>query len=209
MSLFFFPRSIKFEELFLEQNREVTAAARSLAEAFARPEDLSTRCREVIEGEKRVEQLTLRIANELARTFITKLDREDIHELNQAQEELANALRAVVTRAGLYNLSPLQPAAREIAADISCLAVMLSERLTKFFERKMPASERPTWQPIVESAENLLLVGIGELMETPLSSFKGLSAIVKWTQIYDRLEKCLAAAKRLAIFIDGAALKYF
>jgi len=60
------------------------------------------KCEKIKQLEIQGNLISREISTELSQTFITPLDREDIHAFNMAQEDLLNAIRAISSRIGLY-----------------------------------------------------------------------------------------------------------
>ena len=116
MSFSLFPKSPKFFDLFREQNRIIVNAAtvlHKMAQEFVNCED---QCQVInmLEGEGDVINRTIR--RELSTSFITPIDREDIHEINSSQETILNHIQAVSNRIGVYEVSRVRfPAERMIA----------------------------------------------------------------------------------------------
>ena len=82
MGFSLFPRSAKFYDLFKEQHRKVAKAAGVLDDLFTSFEDVEERCKRITIIESEGNAISRRIAKELSLTFITPIDREDIHEIN-------------------------------------------------------------------------------------------------------------------------------
>ncbi len=53
----------------------------------------------------------------------------------------------------------------------------------------------------------LLLSGLGELYDKPSPEPVDVVDIIKWTQVYDRIDKAFNRAWQLAKAIEGIALK--
>jgi uncharacterized protein Yka (UPF0111/DUF47 family) len=53
----------------------------------------------------------------------------------------------------------------------------------------------------------LLLSGLGELYDSPNTSSAELMEIIKWTHVYDRIDKAFNRTWQLAKAIEGIVLK--
>jgi len=78
MAFNFFPRDVKFFDLFRRQNDILFASSRQLLDLFENPDDLSGRCRAMIANELAANEVAGEILKSLALTLITPIDREDI-----------------------------------------------------------------------------------------------------------------------------------
>jgi uncharacterized protein Yka (UPF0111/DUF47 family) len=58
-----------------------------------------------------------------------------------------------------------------------------------------------------KECEMLLLSGLGELYDDPNLSPAEMMEIIKWTHVYDRIDKAFNRAWQLAKAIEGVVLK--
>src|SRR5512143_3493152 len=115
MSFSLFPKSPKFFELFREQNRIIVHAATVLHKIAEEFNELEERCQVINRLEAEGDVINRTILRNLSTTFITPIDREDIHEINSSQEAILNHIQAVSNRLGVYGLSAMRfPAKRMI-----------------------------------------------------------------------------------------------
>jgi uncharacterized protein Yka (UPF0111/DUF47 family) len=202
-----FPKPPKFFELFEEQNRHLIEAAALLSAVFQDFTDAATKCRRIAEIESEGDRLSITISRQLALTFITPIDREDIYGINMAQEAVLNAIRAISTRVGLYGFTSLPAAARDLAANLKGL-VGESRTMLERLRRRQEVDESTTRVGVLKTESDLLLlVALGELYESKAPKPEELLNVVKLSQIYDRLEAALSSAAFLANVIEGVVLK--
>ncbi len=99
------PREEEFFDLFVavaDRNRE---AAHHLRELFAAPPERRTPHVEAIKRlEHEADQVTHEVVNRLDRTFITPLDREDIHQLASNLDDVMDAMDGTARRAQIYRV---------------------------------------------------------------------------------------------------------
>src|SRR5436190_14494447 len=74
---------------------------------------------EIKEVEHKCDFLTHGIIQRLNRTFVTPLDREDIHELARSLDDVMDAIDASATLVRLYRLETVRYGARELARVIT------------------------------------------------------------------------------------------
>jgi len=206
MAFNFFPRTVKFHDLFQEQNAKLTAAGALLREIFHHFHNISDRCAGINRLEAEGNRISREVARQLSLTFITPLDREDIHQINVAQEEVLNLIKAVSTRIGLYHFDAIRPAATELVDNLKLILEETGQMLQCLSRRKEVEQQAERVKHLKEESDNLLLVALGELFEEKGSGQDALE-VAKWTQIYDRIEQAIARAENLACVIEGVALK--
>src|SRR4029450_12563168 len=117
--LSFIPREEKFYSDFQALADELQRGARLLEEMLAPPKPLWGKADEIKEVEHKCDFLTHGIIQRLNRTFVTPLDREDIHELARSLDDVMDAIDASATLIRLYRLDSVRFGARELARIIT------------------------------------------------------------------------------------------
>ncbi len=207
MSFSLFPKSPKFFELFREQNRIIVNAATVLdkvAQEFANCENL---CQEINKLEAEGDVINRTIRRELSTTFITPIDREDIHEINSSQETILNHIQAVSNRIGVYGFSRMQFPARKMISDVKGMVTGIGVMLGKLGSGKEVSDTVKQVKQLKKECEMLLLSGLGELYDNPSPGPAEVVDIIKWAQVYDRIDKLFNRTWQLTKSIEGIVLK--
>lgn len=207
MSFSLFPKSPKFFELFREQNRIIVNAATVLdkvAQEFANCEYL---CQEINKLEAEGDVINRTIRRELSTTFITPIDREDIHEINSSQETILNHIQAVSNRIGVYGFSRMQFPARKMISDVKGMVTGIGVMLGNLGSGKDVSDTVRQVKQLKKECEMLLLSGLGELYDNPSPGPADVVDIIKWTQVYDRIDKLFNRTWQLTKSIEGIVLK--
>jgi uncharacterized protein len=207
MSFSLFPKSPKFFELFREQNRIIVDAAtvlHQIAEEFVECED---QCQVINRLEAEGDVLNRTIARELSTSFITPIDREDIHEINSSQETILNHIQAVSNRIGVYGLSRMRFPAKRMISDIKEMVTGIGVMLGMLGRGHEVSQTVAQIKQLKKECEMLLMSGLGELYDNPSPAPEDVLDIIKWTHIYDRIDKAFNRAWQLAKAIEGIVLK--
>lgn len=205
-----FPKEVKFFELFKDQNRKLIKAVTILDELFHSLEDMEDRCTRINIIEAEANTISRTISTELSSTFITPLDREDIHQINITQEALINIVKATATRIGLLECGDVLYPSRRL---VRSLKVMIEEAglvLDKLSRNKDAREHVEIIKSHKYECEMLLLVGLGELYDTKdqVPGGQQLMHIIKWNHIYGRIEQAVDRAERLSDVLEGVLLKH-
>jgi uncharacterized protein Yka (UPF0111/DUF47 family) len=207
MSISFFPRIVKFFELFEKQSSLVKEAAVVLDSIFKDFRDVAAKCDRIYQLETEGDALAREISAQLSLTFITPLDREDIHAINMAQEDVLNMIRAIASRIGLYQFDRLEPAAVDLVENLRTVVEETENMLSKLSNKKEVEAHSKTVNKIKNESELHLLLALGVLYESDPAETGRLLHVIKWTQIYDRIEQALDKAEVLANVIEGVSIK--
>ncbi|MFP5222114.1 MAG: DUF47 domain-containing protein [Acidobacteriota bacterium] len=210
MGFSLFPKEVKFFELFKDQNRKLIKAVTILDELFHSLEDMEDRCTRINIIEAEANTISRTISTELSSTFITPLDREDIHQINITQEALINIVKATATRIGLLECGDVLYPSRRL---VRSLKVMIEEAglvLDKLSKNKDAREHVEVIKSHKYECEMLLLVGLGELYDTKdqVPGGQQLMHIIKWNHIYGRIEQAVDRAERLSDVLEGVLLKH-
>src|SRR5438105_14852126 len=98
---------------------ELLRGSRLLEEMLAAEHPLWDKADEIKEVEHKCDFLTHEIINRLNRTFVTPIDREDIHALARSLDDVMDAIDASASLVRLYRLDRVRYGARELAHIIS------------------------------------------------------------------------------------------
>lgn len=207
MSFSLFPKSPKFFQLFLEQNRIIVDAATVLHQIAEEFLDCEDQCQVINRLEAEGDVLNRTIARELSTTFITPIDREDIHEINSSQETILNHIQAVSNRIGVYGLARMRFPAKKMISNIKEMVTGIGRMLTMLSHGQEVTPTVAQVKQLKKECEMLLLSGLGELYEYPSPGPEDVLDIIKWTHVYDRIDKAFNRAWQLAKAIEGIVLK--
>lgn len=207
MSFSLFPKSPKFFELFREQNRIIVDAAKVLKKLAEEFSDLEERCQIINRLEAEGDVISRTILHELSTTFITPIDREDIHEINSSQEAILNHIQSVSNRIGVYGLSYMRFPAKRMISDIEEMVTGIGVMLGKLGSGKEVTETVAQVKQSKKECEMLLLTGLGELYDNPSPEPAEVLEIIKWTHVYDRIDKAFNKAWQLTKSIEGIILK--
>jgi hypothetical protein len=198
------PREEKFYADFNALADQLKAGARLLEEMFApdRPVwDVADRIKEV---EHTCDALTHQIIQRLHRTFVTPLDREDIHALARSLDDVIDAIDASATLVRLYRLDRVRYGARELAKIISestdavRLAVGTMEQQTGLMTH---AIEIHRLENDADRVHQESVMQLFDEIHDPI-------AVMKWKETLDFLEQATDRCEDVANVLEGVMVKH-
>src|SRR5207342_1690381 len=119
---------------------ELKRGARLLEEMLAPERPIWDKADEIKEIEHKCDFLTHEIIQRLHRTFVTPLDREDIHTLARTLDDVMDAIDACATIVRLYQITRVRNDARELGRIIMASAEQVVLAL-KALERRKGVAE--------------------------------------------------------------------
>jgi uncharacterized protein len=207
MSFRLFPKAPKFFEFFREQNRIIVEAATVLNTIVLDYGDCDVRCQMINRLEAEGDALNRTISQLLSTTFITPIDREDIHLINSSQETILNHIQAISNRIGVYEFTRMRFPAQRMVSNVKDMVTAIGVLLGMLENKGEVAESVGKVKHQKKECEMLLLSGLGELYDSPNTSPAELMEIIKWTHVYDRIDKAFNRAWQLAKAIEGIVLK--
>ena len=207
MSFRLFPKAPKFFGFFRDQNRIIVEAATVLNTILLDFGDCDVRCQMINRLEADGDALNRTISQLLSTTFITPIDREDIHLINSSQETILNHIQAISNRIGVYEFTRMRFPAQRMVSNLKDMVTAIGVLLGMLENKGEVADYVGQVKHQKKECEMLLLSGLGELYDSPNTSSAELMEIIKWTHVYDRIDKAFNRAWQLAKAIEGVVLK--
>jgi predicted phosphate transport protein (TIGR00153 family) len=204
MSFRLIPREEKFYDDFIALAEQLVVGASHLGRMLS----TDTPQWEVAADIQRVEQGCDTIAHEifqrLNRTFVTPIDREDIHALAKSLDDVMDAIDAAATAIGRYRVSPVRFGARELARTISESASQLKKALQ--------ALERKTGVHVANVEVNRLENEADRIHDQALRRLfdeeKDPITVIKWKEVLDFLEEATDRCEDVADVLEGVVVKH-
>src|SRR3954470_7410297 len=109
------PKEERFYDDFTAMAEQIRVGAELLDQMLQPDRPIWDKADEIKEVEHKCDFLTHEIIQRLNRTFVTPLDREDIHTLARTLDDVMDAIDASATIVRLYHIESVRPGARELA----------------------------------------------------------------------------------------------
>jgi uncharacterized protein len=197
-----------FFDLF-EQHADRTREAASLLAAMLRggATDPARQAERVKKAEHEGDEITHTVIERLHQTFITPIDRGDIHQLISRMDDVLDLIEASSERIWLYEIKKMEPDAVALA-DVLEKAV---EEMGAAIRGLRDLKDRPRLLAHCTEVNRLENEGDALLRRAVAHLFKeGADPIhvIKWKEIYDYLENAIDRCEDVANVIEGVALEY-
>jgi hypothetical protein len=207
MGFSFFPKTPKFFDLFIKQNEFIQQASISLLSLFSDFTGIAEKCFIIANLESQGNEISDEITKQLSLSFITPIDREDIHAINISQENLLNSIKAISSRVSLYQSDGINRTSIDLIENLKEIINETTDMFAKIQMKKAADEHHTKIKNIKYQSDLLLLVALGELYETEIKLPVQITYILIWTQIYDRIEQAISAAEILCHVLEGVSLK--
>jgi uncharacterized protein len=199
------PREEAFFDLFKN-------AAHNMIEGSRLLKDMMDDFRNPIEKAKRIKDvehigdgITHEIARKLNLTFITPIDREDIHDLASALDDILDVVEAIADRFVLYKVAaPSEPAIRlanvlyQASVEVGATVDLLGKSHPAVTECSVRVNS------LENDADRISRDAISSLFEKETDPI----AVIKWKEIYENFEAGTDRCEDVANILERIALKH-
>ena len=178
------PRDQKFYEIFQLQAENIHDASQKLAALLETYEDVEKRVTEIKFLEHKGDQLIHSLVLKLSRTFITPFDREDIHALGSALDDVLDLIDGVAGRLITYKVAAVTPGARQLSRVILHGTEILLRAVSELQKPVNILEYCQQLQQLEEDADHIKGECVARLFENATDPIE----VIKWKEIYEVLE---------------------
>jgi len=200
------PREDNFFELFEAAAANAHKAANELVELLEKFDDVTARAKRIKDLEHAGDKITHDAIERLNKTFITPMDREDIHELVVRVDDIVDLIDTAVNRMMLYKIGKPTRDAVELAGCIKHSTQLIVDvmPLLRDMKNSRAISEKciaiQTQENEADRINHHAIAALFENRPDPLE-------VIKWKDIYEELESATDRCEDVANVLDSIVLK--
>jgi predicted phosphate transport protein (TIGR00153 family) len=196
------PREIQFFDYFEQQAALVTKACEAFMELTRDGnDDYAAQVERIKHIEHEADEVTHRCMDDLNKTFITPMDRSDIHALIKRMDDVVDSVDAVTSRMALYRVRVMRDEARKLA-EVLFRASRDIEAAVHGLRNLKNAREINDRLIAIHASENegdtILRAALTRLFDDETDAI----LIIKWKEIFERLEKATDRCEGIANTIE-------
>jgi predicted phosphate transport protein (TIGR00153 family) len=198
------PREVRFFDLFDRQSEHIIKAAGVLHELVHNFADARAKAHAIKEIEHQGDQITHEIVKRLNTTFITPIDREDVHALATRLDDVLDYIEAAAERLVVYRIKEPTSACRAMA-EVIVQQTHSMDRAIKCLRTMDPSFHEHAVEVnrLENTADALLRDSLAALFEEQGDPIE----VIKWKEIYETMEIVTDRCEDVANVIEGIILK--
>jgi predicted phosphate transport protein (TIGR00153 family) len=198
------PRAEHFFDDFVSQSEQILTGARTLKQMIATdPPDMS-KAEAIKDIEHICDARTRSIIDRLNRTFVTPLDREDIHSLAISLDDVMDAIDAAAAVMRLYKITAVRHGARHLADIIVDSVDRITAALSALEKRKGVIELAARVNELEREADRVHQDAIVMLFDQERDPI----AVIKWKEIFDFLEAATDRCEDVGNLLEGVVVKH-
>jgi predicted phosphate transport protein (TIGR00153 family) len=200
------PREGRFFDLFNAHAERIIEGSRELAAMIGTFSELEAHAQRIDGAERAADKITHECITLLHKSFITPFDRDQIHALITAMDDILDLIQDVAESVALYDLRTVTPEAKQLAeiCQMSCERVRTAVSLLTNVKRADAILKCCEEIDRLESdADRVMRAALSKLFRDE----NDLKQVMKLRVIYDLLESITDRCEDVANVVEGIVLE--
>jgi len=199
------PRETNFFEYFERHSEKTIEACSLLLDLFSNGKDFETHADRIKAVEEEADVITHSCIEAIHKTFITPIDRSDIHVIIKRMDDIIDCVNAASSRMVLYEIRGVRQEAVELAEILVTASTEIGKALRSLRNIKNAAAIQESCVRVhylEDRGDALLKAGIVRLFRE-----RDPILVIKWKEIYERLEKATDRCDSVANILEKIVIE--
>jgi len=197
------PRDEGFFDLFNQLAGHLTTSARLLTDLFASTGRRAELVKAVKDVEHQADELMASLNVRLDRSFITPIDREDIHLLASRLDDVIDLVDGTARRADMLHIGESRQPARDLATILLQATGEIALAVKEMRRPPVVAKRAMEIKRLEEQADHIYHEAVGELFANATDAIE----VMRWKEMYDTLERTIDACQYVGTVLQSISLK--
>ena len=197
------PRDEEFFSMFAGLASRVTSSARLLHTLFSQPDRLAEHVAAIKAIEHEADVLTHDVIERINKSFVTPIDREDIHILASRLDDVIDLIDGTARRALMFRISNVSEYALKLTIVLIKAAEAIEGAVTNVKRPKVVVEQSVKVKRLEEEGDALYHQAVGDLFVGDPDALN----VIKWKELYDTIERALDQCEDVANTLQAISLK--
>ena len=197
----------RFFDYFIETSEIICKAASLLNDLTNNYVNVNEKIKSIEDAEHACDTIVHKILNELNKSFITPIDREDIYLIARELDNITDDIEAAAQRFSMFNVKEVRPE----AIVLSNLIVNATNELKNvIIEMKSMKKSKNLNDKIIQvnNIEDEADTAFRDAMTNLFLVEQDAIEVIKWKEIIDFFENTIDACEDVANIIEGVVMKH-
>jgi uncharacterized protein len=199
------PRDEKFYDMFGEIATRLVSSASLLNKLFTDPARIGEYCSQIKNIEHEADRITHDVIQRIDRSFVTPIDREDIHTLASKLDNVIDLIDGTARRATMFRVTATREHAKRLSEVLVRAGQALQALVSGMKQTRIVTERSAEVKRLEEEGDAIYHEAVGELFAGGMDPLD----VLKWKEIYDTLERALDECEDVANAVGSIALKNF
>ena len=201
------PQETSFFDFFEQHSKLSIEACKELHAIASNPSELISRVNRIKEIEHIADDITHRCIDALHRTFITPIDRADIHRLMKRLDDIIDSVDSVASRMMLYELSDMRSEMTQFTGVLVSASIAIDGAIRNLRNLNKGGAAIEECCLAIYEAENqgdqILRTALVRLFKEEREPV----LVIKWKEVFERLEKATDRCEEVANIVQGVVIE--
>ena len=197
------PRDAEFYDLFAQVASRLTGSATLLHELFKDPSKIEQHVSAIKTLEHEADNLTHDTIDRIDRTFVTPFDREDIHALAGHLDEVVDLIDGCARRASIFHIKESKKHGVILSEILLRATQSIEDTVKKMKNPKAVSAANRTLKMLEEEGDAMY----HEAVELLFSSTTDAIEVMKWKELYDKIEDAIDQCEDVGNTLQSIVLK--
>jgi len=203
LSQVFAPRDREYFDLFEKAGANILRAADLLDQMMRGYPDTANLARDILICEQEGDRITHDTIRRLNHTFVTPIDREDIYELVSALDDVVDYTEEVADYLGLYKIEAPMEQAQRLTHILLQAARELAEAIPLLRGFKDLSKHTVEVNRLENDGDRVSREAMASLFDNGIDPM----VVIRWKDIFERLESAIDATETVANILEGVVIK--
>jgi len=201
------PRETSFFDFFEQHAALTVEGSREFLSLVSTGANVGAKAKRIKEIEHETDVITHNCVEALHKTFITPIERDDIHRLITRMDDIMDFVEAAAERISLYEIRVMTPEVKDLA-DVLVRAAEEVEKALRGLRDMRNAKDVVKRCIDINRLENeadaILRIAVARLFREE----RDPNTVIKWKEIYENLESAADRCEDVANIIEGVVLEH-
>jgi uncharacterized protein len=197
------PRDEQFFDLFNQLAVHLKTAAVLLNRLFAEPQNTTELVRQIKDIEHQADVLTLNINTRIDKSFITPIDREDIHQLASRLDDVIDRLDGTARRVVMLHINEVREPAKQMAQVIVRAADHIATAVLSIKSPALVSAQAAEIKRLEEEGDAIYHDAVGALFAGTPDPIE----VIRWKEVYETLEIAIDLCMGVANAAQSISIK--
>jgi uncharacterized protein Yka (UPF0111/DUF47 family) len=198
------PRDEKYFDRFTEMARRIHESAQILQTFFDNQAPVAAVADKIKRLEHDCDEISHEILRGIDRTFITPIDREDIHRLAVRLDDVIDLIDGCVRRLVLFNITEPTAVSRRLSEIIVHTTQEMVEAVADLKKQKGVIQHCIRIKELENEGDVAYHEAVASLFRERLDPLE----VIKWKDVYENMEGCIDKCEAVAHVLESVVLKH-
>ncbi|MCW3031827.1 MAG: uncharacterized protein QOK19_1785 [Solirubrobacteraceae bacterium] len=193
----------EFFDLFDEAGRNIARAGQLLEEMLAGYPESASLASAIRDCEHEGDRITHDVIQRLNQTFVTPIEREDILQLASTLDDIVDYIDEVADYLGLYKIEAPMEQAQTLAGILRAATAEIAQAVPLIRGFRDISHQTVEAHRLENEGDRVVREAIAALFEGGIDPI----VVIRWKDIFERLENAIDATERAAYTLEGIVIK--